>query len=416
MKLGFPRRRLLQSAALSLASAAVPVQAGASERKRRAPRYWVVVLASGGIDSVLTCDPKTRGEVHDWVDIPYAPEEIVEASGVPLGPTLATLAPWASRMAFLRGIQLGTANHQTGFLQFSRMKRRATFATPGFLEILGDQRDGQLLPVLNLGTLWGAELSSSWFGAGNFLNDRPADQNLLELLQKAPRDERAAIAQAVRRRAASLDQRGGRARGSGRAVETMRNLARLFERELPAFKPELSDPDPFQNALDFEFERALWAIQNDVARTIFVRLTAFSWDTHEENFRQVYRNQLLSKTLARFFLGLDTRSNRHGTLVQNTAVVVGSELGRYPRLNTGLGKDHFPEAPLMFYGAGFAPGVYGQTGRSMEGLPLSDRTGRPGGPGQVPNLDDVGATLVQLAGLSPETYGYSGRVLPFLLA
>ena len=59
--------------------------------------------------------------------------------------------------------------------------------------------------------------------------------------------------------------------------------------------------------------------------------------------------------------------------------------------------------------------MFGANGKQMEGLPV-DRRGVVGGPGaQLLELDDVGATLLHVAGLEPRRYGYDGRILEFLV-
>ena len=60
--------------------------------------------------------------------------------------------------------------------------------------------------------------------------------------------------------------------------------------------------------------------------------------------------------------------------------------------------------------------VFGRTGRQAEGMRISPRTGLPSGPGDISvSLDDIGASVMQLAGISPSLYGFSGTPLPFLL-
>jgi hypothetical protein len=81
-----------------------------------------------------------------------------------------------------------------------------------------------------------------------------------------------------------------------------------------------------------------------------------------------------------------------------------------------LGKDHLPQTSFVFAGPGIRGGkTFGKTGRRMEGLPIAYKTGDPAAAGRVPFLDDVGATLLHLAGIDPERYGYSGKVCEFLL-
>src|SRR5687768_8729568 len=95
-----------------------------------------------------------------------------------------------------------------------------------------------------------------------------------------------------------------------------------------------------------------------------------------------------------------------------------SEVGRFPRLNTLLGKDHFPEAPAFFFVAGINSGAgttFGRTDKRMAAVPVSLKSGRDVSVGGTQlTLDDVGATMLRMAGLKPELYGYTGRLLEFV--
>ena len=55
--------------------------------------------------------------------------------------------------------------------------------------------------------------------------------------------------------------------------------------------------------------------------------------------------------------------------------------------------------------------------RRMEALPVSVQSGRAADAnGHAPILDDVGATLLRLAGFAdPSVYGYDGKHLAFLV-
>jgi uncharacterized protein (DUF1501 family) len=125
----------------------------------------------------------------------------------------------------------------------------------------------------------------------------------------------------------------------------------------------------------------------------------------------------LLPVVARFIEELAKRTNSHGALLDQVRIIVGSELGRFPKLNAERGKHHFPEVPMLFMGAGIPGGrAFGRTGRMMEALPMDLNTGRPTGNGGSPvTLDDVGATLLRSVGVDPELYGNSGRHLPFLV-
>ena len=117
---------------------------------------------------------------------------------------------------------------------------------------------------------------------------------------------------------------------------------------------------------------------------------------------------------------LETTTRPDGSrLSDEVAVIVSSELGRFPILNHSNGKDHFPELPMLLWGPGLRPGQYGQTDRRLVGTPISLQTGRPSSSARdrVPTLDDVGHTMLRWFGEEdPGSLGYPGHALEFLLA
>lgn len=104
-------------------------------------------------------------------------------------------------------------------------------------------------------------------------------------------------------------------------------------------------------------------------------------------------------------------------LDESVGLLMASELGRHPYLNHFAGKDHFPEVPVFWIGPGLRPGVYGHTNDVMLSQPISPRTGRLASDADayVPDLDDIGATVLDWFGYDPISVGYSGRRLGFLL-
>jgi uncharacterized protein (DUF1501 family) len=394
--LSLGRRQFLRLAAL--ATLARPSLGWADARPRKGPRRYLSVLLSGGIDAVYSADPKTRAEVEPWVDVPYPASAIVEAGGLLLGPHFAPLAPFAKRLAILKGVRVRTANHNTGTEQFARMKTNTVPEMPTLLQILGEQKEGEAVGCMG------------WtYGAPQFTR----------LFQDTPPEDLLRMAFALKNQAHGLrmDPRPA----SHVTQKSVEESAALLERmaRAPAFKPEVWSPDEFAQHVAASLQRVLWVFENDLARAYELNVGGIDqpWDSHTFNTERQTDSAKAIPMLARFLAELEARKTSRGPLAAETLVVVGSELGRYPATNRQSGKDHFPEVPLLFYGAGVRGGAaFGTTGKRMEALPVSVRTGRaaPGGDGIA--LDDVGTTLLHAAGVSdPAAFGYSGRVLEFLV-
>lgn len=384
----------------SLALSSTRVQApGAPRRRRNRPRYIVTILLSGGMDAIWTTDPRERGEVEAGVDLPYPATAIVEAGALQLGPHLAPLAAVADRLSLINGVRVGTANHNWGWLQFDRLRTGVDERMPIIGSLLGEARDGQPLAVVQL----------------------PRDEATFQRVERASPADRSALAAALDRQrrqlpAAQVDGAVGDSLASGAALLARMAAARAF---VPEAWPESAIPG--SAALLAVLQRALWAIENDVAACYQLSVDRYGqpWDSHADNTRlQRASSARAIPLIARFLAGLGERRNAYGPLADQTLVVLGSELGRFPRLNGGLGKDHWPQVPLLFWGAGVVhQRAFGRTGAHLQATPVSLRTGRGvTAGGELLTLDDVGTTLLHLAGLDPAPRGYTGRHLDFLVA
>ncbi len=86
-------------------------------------------------------------------------------------------------------------------------------------------------------------------------------------------------------------------------------------------------------------------------------------------------------------------------LVDETVVVVMSEMGRTPRLNGAKGRDHWPYTSAMLVGPGIAGSrMIGGFDERYRGLRIDPATGAPNPSGDLLTAGVVGATLVELAG------------------
>src|SRR5687768_16699243 len=95
------RRACLRLGLLGGAAGLVPRRSAASTIPRSAlrPRYWMQVLLGGGIDGLVTVDPKKARSVEKWVEVPYAWNEVKSHGNLALGPFFRPLLPEAGAMA-----------------------------------------------------------------------------------------------------------------------------------------------------------------------------------------------------------------------------------------------------------------------------------------------------------------------------
>jgi len=381
-----------------------------------APRYWVHILLSGGHDTLYTTDPKQPADVDGIVTLPTE-NKVTTAGELRLGPHFASLSRWASELTVLNGVQVRTVNHDTGQKQFFHLKTNITDVMPGALDLIATRRDGQPLGVAYVNLSARSMHSPAYFGTADQFYFGKGD--VFEQVASATPDELGALARVLRRQASDVGRSAAGWREAEQTAIYLREAADFFERVagVPQLTVAQRSTDYVTQVMAESLERALWLIENDLCCGVVLDLGLLGWDTHIRNeSKQTEMNGNFARFFDEYMDELHARKNRHGVLAQRTLTMVGSELGRFPRQNDMLGKDHLPQTSFLLAGPGIRAGKqFGRTGRRMEGLPIAYRDGAPAESGRVPLLDDVGATMLRLAGLDPERYGYSGKVCDFLL-
>ncbi len=336
---------------------------------------------------------------------------------MPLAPTFAPLKPWTQRLAVVNAFQQNSANHQGGLVHTTCCRGTSVTGTPTLLDVLGSRRAAgdAATGAITIGTAFAEGFSTKYLGEptnGTF-GDQPGLLGHLDDLQP---HELAAAATALRREARSL------ASTSSSEAMTATNLletAALMDGwgtspKFVAADWHLKADNEAHGVRDIQ--RALWLFENKLARCVSVGLTSQGFDTHIWNeLIQPVLADYLAGLLATLFTELDKRIVDGRPMSEQTVVFVGSEIGRFPRLNGAHGKDHFPQVPYLFFGPWFENGVFGETDRGMVAKPIALATGKPEASGHPLVLDDIGTTLLHLDGANPEVYGYAGEQLAFLV-
>jgi hypothetical protein len=380
------------------------------------PRYWVLMLLSGGHDTLYTTDPKVANEVDDIVTLPTE-NRVVTAGELRFGPHFAPLARWSSELTVLNGVQVRTVNHETGQKQFFHLKTNIVDVMPSVLDVIATRRSGQPLGVAYINLSSRIMHSPAYFGTSDQFYFGKGD--VFEQAARARPEELKTLANVLRRQAGDVGRSGPGWREAEQTAVYLKEVANFFEQvaTVPPLVTTERSTDYVAQSMAESLDRALWLIENDLCCGVVLDLGLLGWDTHIRNEKkQGEMNGNFAKFFDDYLADLRARTNRHGVLAQQTVTIVGSELGRFPRENEMLGKDHMPQTSFLLAGPGIRAGKsFGKTGRRMEGLPIAYRNGDLAQAGRVPFLDDVGATMLHLAGLDPERYGYSGRVCDFLL-
>ncbi len=124
-----------------------------------------------------------------------------------------------------------------------------------------------------------------------------------------------------------------------------------------------------------------------------------AWDTHQRNFEILQKNKLpgLDQVFSALMEDLQSRG-----LLDETLIVIMSEMGRTPRINANAGRDHWTSCySVLFAGAGIRGGtLYGESDDQaayVKDLPVS--------------TSDICATIYRCLGIDPEMRvpDHSGR-------
>ena len=132
----------------------------------------------------------------------------------------------------------------------------------------------------------------------------------------------------------------------------------------------------------------------------FIKVNSYHWDTHGDNFNM---SQRLIPQVDRPFAALIEDLEERGML-DNTLVILMSEFGRTPNVNSRIGRDHWPDCwSLALAGCGIQQGaVVGKT--SGDGAWV-DGTGY--------DIGDLFHTIFSVLGIDArrERYLYKGQKL-----
>ncbi len=110
-----------------------------------------------------------------------------------------------------------------------------------------------------------------------------------------------------------------------------------------------------------------------------------TWDTHFQNdMQQSEAFETSFDALNTLLAQMAEMPGVDGSLLDETVVLLMSEMGRAPVLNPALGKDHWPTTSWVVMGSGVAGGrVLGHTSSALAARPVDPATGLPDDGGEL---------------------------------
>ena len=418
------RRRFLQQGALGLGALAL----GSLPRRLAAQtatsdRRFLFVYCAGGWDTTYAFTPSFGNPLVDMPD----DAEAATLNGIPLvvaesrPQTTRFFENWGDRACVLNGLEVGSVAHAacrrhmvTGSLRAGPLDWATLLATqatgdpllPSTLISGPAFTHGAYQAVVRVGEA--GQLPQLLSGDALLESDWPIAPPTAEL--EALQD---AYVQA-RAKAWAAEQ------GRGRAEQIAAQATGAVERRerLEALSEELDFPGGTTL-----LERGLLATQlfeQGLARCAMIQhdgWQGFGWDTHGNNALQGEHFEDLLGGLDQVLAELASRGGpAGGSLLDETTVVVLSEMNRYPSLNSRLGKEHWTHTSAMLLGAGVRGGqAVGELDENFLGRHIDPMTGALDEGGIRPSPADLGATLCRLGGVDPAEAVPEGVVLEALV-
>ena len=377
------------------------------------PKKVILVVASGGWDTVYALDPKP--DAGAGISVPSGTRQ--EFSGVPIwtDPTrpavTAFFEAYGSLATVINGLQVQSLVHADCSKRL--LTGTNSDANPDIGAIIAYELGRELpAPYLVLGqTSYTGALASIAARAGTANQIGTLLQPLAAFPNAAgdftprylPDDaEQALIRQYVEARTAR--------------EQATRGMYGHNQRRLQDFADSLERGDALAsvgNFGDFDFTRDL-AVQAQLGLDALeqglshvVQMEMGDWDTHAGNAGQAMRHEALYAGLLAL---VDELANRPGAgtgskLIDETIVIAVSEMGRTPLLNDAAGKDHWPVTSALVLGGGLSGGrVLGGTDDQLQGLPVDLATGMVSEGGNALQYGNFAAGLLAAAGVDPSAY------------
>jgi uncharacterized protein (DUF1501 family) len=394
-------------AALGLSLASSTPRAGAQAKKAK---KLIVVLNSGGWDTTYALDPKPgssdvdtpEGTLQTFGDLP-----ILTHASRPAVTDFFTR--YADVTAVVNGLQVRS------FIHPDCMKRVLTGSpsetTPDMAAIAAFEL-GRELPVPYLAL--GGQARSGPYAA---VTGRTGTTNQLSALvddgaayaglsgQKepalAPNDaERKLVRAYLDASAARLRAtRGQRGYNRARIEDYSASLDRAQRLRAFAQQNGIGARD-YTLDLGVQIPLAVRALEQGLSFATLMQTN--DWDTHQNNARQSDKHQQLFTALSTLVDTLQTRQ-----LFDETLVVVLSEMGRTPKLNKDMGKDHWPVTSALLLGAGVRGNrVLGATSDTLDAQSIDLATGAPtaGGNGKQLQAANFVAGVLEAVGVDAAAY------------
>lgn len=367
-------------------------------------KHVIYLYMAGGMSQLETFDPK-EGEVA-------GPTKAISTSadGVRVAEHLPKMAKQMHNVCVMNSLMSTQGAHEQGnYYMHTSYTLRGTIRHPGMGSWLNLLQGGGNKALPNY-VYVGADSQhpgAGFFDAahGPFFVSNPENGVKNARVQEGLTQEKFSARLALAKELDQDFQTTFPHRGVKAYTEMYDHAVRMMRSEdLKAFDLT-EEPDAMRTAYGREsFGQGCLLARRLVERGVrFVEVSLGGWDTHTGNF---VRTPELANTLDRALATLLTDLEARG-LLKETLVVVTTEFGRTPTINTNVGRDHHPQAfSAVMAGAGVKGGfVYGKTDKEAREVIEGDMS-----------VPDFNATIAYALGLPLKQIVYSPSRRPFTVA
>lgn len=415
-----------------------------------AGHFFVCIHASGGWDVTLWADPRNEklglvspastentdtGVIRRWVDAPLDGDTrtfaLVKPAGsnIVFGPGIGELGDMASRLTVVNGLAMNTVSHPDGTAFSATGRHLVGGRVPGSSidtlfanefgltqtfplvsvqfpsSYVGDNLDRRAVP-LTIGSV--GTLSRTLTRSTLYDSDAERDK-VTALLGKQARELAAESAYPDVMQGMALQYDALRAMLGGKLQEV------FSVGGLQKAQPQFNYKARFASGTAVNMAFAVEAMKRNVVRCVSFAQGGF--DTHNANYKtQALVQQDLFDAVAQFVRTLDETPHptlRGKKLADTTHILVMSDFCRTPQINTGGGRDHYPNNSALVISPRFKGNfVFGKSDKEQL-LPAHAKRFADGDRAIAP--PDLLATMLSAVSVNPRKYLRDGEVVPELL-
>ncbi len=335
-------------------------EAAVADEIRAKDKQVLFIWLDGGISQLESWDPKPNTEFG-------GPFRAIPTSvpGVHLCELVPETARHMDKLAVIRSMSTKDENHSTGVPRVQRGDPKNRGVTYPFIgSALAKLRppNNDLPPYVWIkpgrgGFIWqDAGFLGARYGALGLGEGKPP----IHIHRPESISDELDAARQELRDSANRRYRAGRTTSDLDAYESSYDMALKLMKRKDLFDDSLLDPKDIERYGTHPLGRHLLQARRLLEAGVqFVKVNSYHWDTHGDNFNMhLDLVPQIDKPFAAIIDDLDQRG-----MLDHVLVVLMSEFGRTPKINSRIGRDHWPEAwSVVLAGCGLRRGVVvGQT-------------------------------------------------------